>query len=228
MSRPLMRAGDTGRVEAVCVVHTEVEVRTRVGRTAIDKRPVDGRVAVRTLGLAGDHVCDTTNHGGVHQAVYAYDEADAARWASELDRELPVGWFGENLRVSGLPLSDAVLGARLAIGDTLLEVSAPRVPCATFQQWAGEPRWVKRFTLQSDTGTYFRVLTEGTIGAGDEARVVHVPAHGITVRDVFTGADPALLERLRTEEPTISDDIVMQIDRHSRRNRTDLTVEARP
>ncbi|MBF6202422.1 MOSC domain-containing protein, partial [Nocardia cyriacigeorgica] len=96
---------------------------------------------------AGDHVCDTTNHGGEHQAVYAYAEADAARWASELDRELPVGWFGENLRVSGLPLSDAVLGARLAIGDTLLEVSAPRVPCSTFQQWAGEPQWVKRFTL---------------------------------------------------------------------------------
>ncbi|MFE7722074.1 MOSC domain-containing protein [Nocardia rhizosphaerihabitans] len=222
-----MRVGDTGRVEAVCVVHAELEVRTRVGRTAIDKRPVEGRLAVRALGLAGDHVCDTVNHGGVHQAVYAYGEEDARRWAGELDRELPAGWFGENLRLSGLPISDAVLGAHVTIGDTLLEVSAPRVPCSTFQQWAGERQWVKRFTLQSDTGAYFRVLTEGTVGAGDEVRVVHVPDHGITVRDVFTGADPALLERLRTEEPTISDDIRMQIDRHTR-TRTDVPLEVRP
>ncbi|MFC4124511.1 MOSC domain-containing protein [Nocardia rhizosphaerae] len=227
MSRPLMRVGDTGRVEAVCVVHAELAVRGRVGRTAIDKRPVDGRVAVRALGLDGDHVCNTVHHGGVHQAVYAYATADAERWAGELGRDLPAGWFGENLRITGLPLSDAVLGAHLAIGDTLLEVSAPRVPCATFQEWSGEPRWVKRFALQADTGTYFRVRTEGTVGAGDVASVVHVPQHGITVRDLFTGADPDLLARLRTEEPTISDDVRMQIDRHTR-SRTDITLEARP
>ncbi len=226
MNRPVMRVGDTGRVEAVCVVHAEIEVRTRVGRTAIDKRPVDGRVAVAALGLNGDHVCDTAHHGGVDQAVYAYADEDARRWASELDRELPAGWFGENLRLTGLPVSDAVLGAHWAIGDTLLEVSAPRVPCATFQQWSGEQRWVKRFALRSDTGAYFRVLTEGTIGSGDEVRVVHVPDHGITVRDLFTGADPARLERLRAEEPTISADVRMQIDRHSR-TRTDVAVEAR-
>ncbi|UGT53178.1 MOSC domain-containing protein [Nocardia asteroides] len=222
MTRPVLRAGNTGLVEAVCVVHADIEVRGRVGRSAIDKRPVDGRVAVGVLGLDGDHVCNTVHHGGVHQAVYAYAAEDAHRWAGELDRDLPAGWFGENLRVSGLPLSDAVLGAHLAIGDTLLEVSAPRVPCATFQQWSGEKQWVKRFALRSDTGTYFRVLTEGTIGAGDEVRVVRVPAHGITVRDVFTGADPALLERLRDEEPSISDDIRMQIDRHTRK-RTDVS-----
>ncbi|MGW5314557.1 MOSC domain-containing protein [Nocardia thailandica] len=222
-----MRTGDVGRVEAVCVVHAEHEVRTRVGRTAIDKRPVPGRVPVGALGLGGDHVCDTVNHGGVHQAVYAYAEEDARRWADELGRDLPAGWFGENLRVTGLAVSDAVLGARWAVGDTLLEVSAPRVPCATFQQWSGEKQWVKRFTQRGDTGAYLRVLTEGTIGAGDDVRVVHTPAHGITVRDVFTGTDPALLERLRIEEPTISDDVRMQIDRHARRGGPQV-VEVRP
>ncbi len=216
MNHPVMRVGDTGRVEAVCVVHAEIEMRSRVGRTAIDKRPVDGRVAVAALGLAGDHVCDTENHGGLDQAVYAYADEDAHRWAGELDRHLPAGWFGENLRLSGLPVSDAVIGAHWAIGDTVLEVSAPRVPCATFQQWSGEPRWVKRFTLQSDTGAYFRVVIEGTIGAGDEVRVISVPDHGLTVRDLFTGADPARLERLRAEEPSISADVHRQIDRHTR------------
>lgn len=207
-----------GRVLAVCVVFAEVEDSGRVGRTAIDKRPVPHRVPVRALGLEGDHVCDTEHHGGVHQAVYAYAEEDAQGWSAELDRELPVGWFGENLRITGLDVSDAVLGARWAIGDTVLEVSAPRVPCATFQRWTGEQQWVKRFTAQANTGAYLRVLTEGTIGADDEVRVLHVPAHGVTVRDLFTGNDMSRLDLLLESEPTLSDDVRMQIERHRRRH----------
>ncbi|MFD6159038.1 MOSC domain-containing protein [Nocardia sp. NPDC060256] len=213
-----MRTDDSGQVLAVCVVHAELDVPGRVGKTAIDKRPMPGRVPVRALGLDGDHVCDTAHHGGVHQAVYAFADEDARRWGSELGRELPVGWFGENLRIAGLPVSDAVLGARWAIGDTLLEVSAPRVPCATFQHWSGEAQWVKRFTRQGDTGAYLRVLIEGTIGAGDPVSVVHVPDHGITVRDLFTGDDPDLLAILLADEPTLSDDARRQIERHARRH----------
>ncbi|WP_458688057.1 MOSC domain-containing protein [Nocardia tengchongensis] len=213
--------GAVGRVLAVCVVHAELEVpakSSKVGRTAIDKRPVPHRVPVRALGLDGDHVCDTAHHGGTHQAVYAYAEEDARRWSAELNRDLAAGWFGENLRLSGLPVSDAVIGERWTIGDTLLEVSAPRVPCATFQWHANEQQWVKRFTAQANTGAYLRVLTEGTIGAGDEVRVVHVPEHGVTVRELFTGADPDRLDLLAAVEPTISDDVRMQIDRHRRRH----------
>jgi MOSC domain-containing protein YiiM len=207
-------------VLAVCVVHAELAVPptvSRVGRTAIDKRPVPERVRVRSLGLDGDHVCDTTHHGGVHQAVYAYAEEDARRWGAELNRPLPAGWFGENLRITGLPVSDAVIGERWSVGDALLEVTAPRVPCATFQHWSGEQHWVKRFTLQSDTGAYLRVLTEGTVGAGDEVRVEYLPEHGVTVRDLFTGNDPARLELLLDAEPTVSDDVRMQVARHARR-----------
>ncbi|NNH75618.1 MOSC domain-containing protein [Nocardia uniformis] len=213
-----MNGGTVGRVLAVCVVHAEIEVPGRVGRSAINKGPVPHRVRAHRLGLDGDHVCNTVHHGGVHQAVYAYAQEDAERWASELARELPPGWFGENLRITGLPVSDAVLGERWAIGDAVFEVSAPRVPCASFQHWSGEPQWVKRFTLQSDTGAYLRVLTEGTVGAGDEVRVVHTPEHGITVRDLFRGGDQSRLDLLLEVEPTISDDVRMQIERHRRRN----------
>ncbi|WP_406269800.1 MOSC domain-containing protein [Nocardia sp. NBC_00881] len=222
-----MRVGDSGEVLAACVVHADLTVPGRVGRTAIDKRPVPGRVAVRSLGLDGDHVCNTKHHGGVHQAVYAYSHADARSWGAELGRELPAGWFGENLRIAGLAVSDAVIGARWSIGDTLLEVSAPRVPCSTFQHWSGEQQWVKRFTLRSDTGAYLRVLTEGTIGAGDRVSVEYVPEHGVTVRDLFTGADLDLLAILLADEPTISDDVRAQIERHARRHTAAALAAAR-
>ena len=199
-----------GEVLAVCVLHTERDSGTRrVTRTAIDKRPVDGPVAVTTAGLAGDRVCDTEYHGGPFKAVYAYQEDEAQRWASELGRELPPGWFGENLRVDGIAASDAVIGERWRIGTTELEVAGPRTPCGTFGVWAAEPRWVKRFSERGDTGAYLRVVTEGSITAGDAVHRLHVPGHGVTVRDLFTGRDPerfvALLEQQENLAPTVAD-----------------------
>ncbi|CAG7592754.1 MOSC domain-containing protein [Rhodococcus opacus] len=199
-----------GEVLAVCVLHTERDSGTRrVTRTAIDKRPVDGPVRVTTAGLVGDHVCDTEYHGGPFKAVYAYQEDEAQRWASELGRELPPGWFGENLRLDGIAATDAVIGERWRIGTTELEVTSPRTPCGTFGVWAAEPRWVKRFSERADTGAYLRVVTEGSVTAGDTVQRIHVPGHGVTVRDLFTGRDPerfvALLEQQENLSPTVAD-----------------------
>lgn len=182
----------TGRLEAVCLVHAD-RTNHRGAATAIDKRPVSHPVRIKSLGLLGDHVGDRRHHGGIDQAVYAYAEEEARRWAQELGRPVPAGYFGENLRLSAVAVTDAVVGSHWSIGSTLLEVTAPRVPCATFQHWTGEPRWVKRFTARGDVGTYLRVLTEGAVEAGDDVDVVHVPAHGVTVRELFALHD---LDRL--------------------------------
>ena len=162
-----------------------------------------------TAGLVGDHVCDTEYHGGPFKAVYAYQEDEAQRWASELGRALPPGWFGENLRLDGIAATDAVIGERWRIGTTELEVTSPRTPCGTFGVWAAEPRWVKRFSERADTGAYLRVVTEGSVTAGDTVQRIHVPGHGVTVRDLFTGRDPerfvALLEQQENLSPTVAD-----------------------
>ena len=75
------------------------------GVSAIDKRGVDGRVAVTALGLAGDSQSDKANHGGVEQAVYAYATEDLDHWAALLDRELHPGQFGENLSTRGVDVT---------------------------------------------------------------------------------------------------------------------------
>jgi MOSC domain-containing protein YiiM len=177
-------------VEAVCVVHeVHLDEGGDVGETAIDKRPVPGRVPVRLLGLHGDKQMDLEHHGGRDQAVYAYAGEDASWWASELERDVPAGLFGENLRTTGLDVSGAVIGERWLVGDpaegTVLEVTSPRIPCATFQRWLEEPRWVKRFTDHGAPGAYLRVLREGSMAAGDQIQVEHRPAHGVRVVDCF-------------------------------------------
>ena len=177
----------SGRLDAVCVSGTDLPSvpDRKPQRTGIDKKPVAGRVAVHPLGLDGDVQVNRKHHGGEGQAVYAYAQDDADHWIAELDRELPPGRFGENLRTSGLDLRNAVLGDRWQVGTALFEVTAWRVPCANFARFWDVPDLVKRFAAHGATGAYLRVLEVGEIGAGDSVEVVSRPDHGITVERAF-------------------------------------------
>ena len=177
----------SGLVTAVCVSGPDLLAvpDRRPNRSGIDKRPVEGRVAVGRLGLDSDVQANRKHHGGEGQAVYAYAQEDADWWAAELDRELPAGRFGENLRTTGLDLTGAVLGERWRVGTTLLEVTASRTPCANFERFWGVPQLVRRFAAHGATGAYLRVLETGDVGAGDAVEVVSRPDHGVTVGLLF-------------------------------------------
>lgn len=157
----------------------------QIGRSAIDKRPVSGPVAVGALGLSGDEQGDRANHGGQDQAVYAFAVEDLDRWASALGRTLGPGIFGENLTTAGMDVAAAVIGETWSIGQVRLQVSSPRVPCATFQAFLDSPAWVKRFTADARPGAYLRVLVAGELAAGMAIAVTAVPSHGLTVGEVF-------------------------------------------
>ena len=219
-----------GRIAAVSVVHARVpDLRGDLDETAIDKRPVVERVAVRAagpagVGLAGDEVVDTRHHGGRDQAVYAYAVEDRDWWAAELGRELAPGSFGQNLDTEGIEVTGAVIGERWQIGDDglVLEVTSPRIPCKTFQGFMDEPQWIKRFTEHGACGAYLRVVSPGTVGAGDAVAVVHRPAHGVTVGDVFRPrpVDAERLQRLLDEQPDLAPDLDHAV-------RRDLAARAR-
>jgi len=197
-----------------------------VGSTAIDKRPVTGPVAVRApgpkgtgeVGLAGDRVHDVNHHGGPDQAVYAYAREDLDLWAADLGRPLPGGTFGENLTTSGIDVNAALIGERWRIGpDVLLEVSVPRIPCATFQGWLHEPDWIKRFIHRALPGTYLRVIEPGNIQASDPITVPDRPDHNVTVALVFRALtnEPELLPRLQAAD-TLPDDVKTRVARRAR------------
>jgi MOSC domain-containing protein YiiM len=178
----------TGRLEAVCVSGSDLLPLPgrRPGRSGIDKKAVEGRVAVGELGLDGDVQVNRKYHGGEGQAVYAYAQEDADWWVAELDRELPAGRFGENLRLSGIDVTGALLGERWRIGTALFEVTAPRIPCANFARfWDDVPHLVKRFTVHGASGAYLRVLETGDVGAGDVIEVVLRPDHGVSTGLAF-------------------------------------------
>lgn len=178
-----------------------------LGATGIDKRPVDGPVTVTdpgpkgtgAVGLAGDRVYDVKHHGGSDQAVYAYAREDLDGWEAELGRALENGTFGENLTIAGVNVNGALIGERWQVGpDVVLEVSCPRIPCATFQGWLAREGWVRRFTQAALPGAFLRVIEPGDIRAGDPVTITHKPGHDVTIALVFRALtlEPDLLPRL--------------------------------
>lgn len=191
------------RVVSLNVGPVRDQVFTELGRSAIDKRPVTGPVAAGRLGLEGDAVGDTVNHGGVDQAVYAYSREELDWWQRELGGEIRHGGFGENLTTEGLDVDAAELGERWRIGSVLFEVASVRTPCNDFKGWMGvqghpTTSWVKRFAARGRPGPYLRVIEPGSLQAGDAIEVTHRPGHGVTVQTMFAAliTDRSLLPRL--------------------------------
>jgi MOSC domain-containing protein YiiM len=157
----------------------------RLKRTAIDKQPVTGPVAVSRLGLAGDEQADTENHGGADQAVYVYAREDLGWWAHRLGRDLRDGMFGENITSQGIEVTGALMGERWRLGSAIAEVTTPRIPCSVFRGWMAERGWVKEFALARRPGAYLRVIEPGVVCAGDEIEVVARPAGGVTMAEAM-------------------------------------------
>jgi MOSC domain-containing protein YiiM len=185
----------SGRLLSVNIAHVQPNPYKEWDITGIDKRPATGPIEVRApgmkdggagSGLAGDTIGDRASHGGDDQAVYAYAREDLDRWERDLGRTLTSGSFGENFTTQDVDVNGALIGERWSIGDqVVLEVTSPRVPCSTFRGWMGIPGWLKTFTAAAIPGAYLRVVTPGTVAAGDAIVVSHRPDHTVTVAAMF-------------------------------------------
>ncbi|MDB6016997.1 MAG: molybdenum cofactor biosysynthesis protein [Pedosphaera sp.] len=160
-----------------------VSIDDKLVATGIFKEPVAGRVRLHSLSLAGDGQADLENHGGIHKAVYAYPHEHYDYWSRELGRQdFTFGQFGENLTVTGLIEDQVHIGDMFRIGEALLEVTQPRVPCFKLASKMQMTSFPKLFAASGRTGFYLRVLAEGEIGAGDPIERVKTDARGLTVR----------------------------------------------
>ena len=178
-------AAGLGVVDSVNVGQVRtIRWRDRLVTTGIWKEPVTGPVAAAGVNLAGDDQGDRAVHGGTDKAVYAYAAEDLDWWTTQLGRPLAAGTFGENLTVRGLPVTGAIIGERWRLGSVLLEVSGPRLPCYKLGIRMGDSLFPRRFAAAGRTGAYLRILSPGTVAAGDTIQVVRRPGHWLSAGEV--------------------------------------------
>ncbi len=162
-----------------------IENGKKTGKSGIFKTPVREAVGITRDGLDGDAIVDTENHGGVDQAVYVYGSIDYDWWARTLGRDLAPGTFGENLTIGGLESAPLHIGDRLRAGAVYLEVTSPRIPCATLAARMSDPAFVRRFREAERPGVYCRVIEAGAVRAGEPVTLEPYQGATVTVLDMF-------------------------------------------
>ncbi len=175
-----------GRLVSVNVgMPKDVQWQGRTVYTGIWKAPVQGPVMVRRLNVDGDGQGDLGGHGGEQRAVMVYQTESYDFWSSYLGRDdLEPGHFGENFTVTGLADDEVCIGDRYRIGEAELEVTQPRVTCYRVGMRLGEPRMPNLLVAQRRPGFYLRVISEGTVRAGDDIVRIRRGRHELSVADV--------------------------------------------
>lgn len=166
------------------------------GVTGIFKEAHAAPLRVTELGLVGDEIVNGKHHGGPDQALYLYRSEDYEWWADQLGRELPAGIFGENLTVSGMPSSDALIGSRITFKEVIVELTAPRIPCGQFAARMGDTGFVKAFVEANRPGFYARVLSTGKISEGEAGEFSEPTEHDVSIVQLYQ----ASYRRLAREE----------------------------
>jgi MOSC domain-containing protein YiiM len=154
--------------------------------TGIFKKPVTGEVWVGKNNIAGDQQVDLENHGGEHKAVYAFSAEHYSYWRRKLARpDLSYGAFGENITVSEFGEEGLHIGDQFRMGECILEISQPRVPCFKLGIALDNKSMPQLFIKSFATGVYLRVIQEGYIQAGAPIALIKTGKYELSVRCLF-------------------------------------------
>ena len=141
--------------------------RINVSGGGVPKRPVPA-ADIGWDGLSGDRQADRKHHGRPFQAVCLWSTEVLDRLSGD-GHPIGPGSAGENLTISGLDWDSLRPGARLRMGDILLELSFPAIPCQKQAQWFTD-RDFKRIAHEVNPGMvrwYAWVRRPGSVGVGD-------------------------------------------------------------
>jgi MOSC domain-containing protein YiiM len=160
--------------------------------SAIGKQTVKDAVRVTPLGLEGDEQADLSVHGGLNKAIYAYPSEHYPFWREQrqlhgvslFDEDLPSGFMGENLSLSGLLEHEVFIGDELHFPDCILRVTEPRSPCFKFNAVMGFNQAGKLMAQTGFCGFYLSVAMPGTLQAG-QAFTLKQGRRGLGVSEAF-------------------------------------------
>ena len=129
-------------------------------------------------------------------------------WAAYFRRDIPIGFFGENLTLAGLVDENVCVGDIIRCGSVLFEISQPRTPCFKQARKLGVPDFVKLILQTSKPGFLARVLQPGAIAVGDTFELIERPcpaANLVFVNRAMYDDDPSAVRELALLAPLAED-----------------------
>ncbi len=155
--------------------------------TGIFKYEVDTSIFLGEEDVDNDDVVDRKYHGGIDKAVYAYSKTNYNYFQKLYpDIEFYNGIFGENLTFDNLKETETFIGDIFQIGEAILQVSQPRIPCFKLGIVFDNQKMVKDFLNSPYCGFYFRVSQNGFVKKGDEIKLLERSKNSMTVAEVFS------------------------------------------
>lgn len=130
--------------------------------TGTDKEPVNSVTVKTEHGIVGD-----AHARNWHRQISLLAAESIAKMAIEHPHLRP-GSFAENITTEGLDLPRLPIGSRLKVGEVELEVTQIGKKCHTkckIYEQAGN-------CIMPTEGIFAKVLTSGTLNAGDEIVVI--------------------------------------------------------
>ncbi len=175
-------------------------------QTGIFKQPVNKPVFLSKLGVEGDAVMNTKVHGGVDKSCYLYPADHYAFWKQKYpDLDWNWGVFGENLTVAGLAENKMHIGDVLEIGESIVKITQPRIPCYKLGIRFDDQAIIKQFLEAERPGVYVKVLKEGFVKTGDQVFLLERQSNNLTVTQIFnqftaSKRDKYLIDRALEDE----------------------------
>ncbi len=156
-------------------------VMSGIKKSVISTLTNPSAIEITASGIARDEQADHLAHGGIEKALYAYPIEHYPHWTNYLSQakktvmDLPHGYFGENLTISGLTEDSVFVGDRWQVGGIECVVVKLRTPCYKFTARTGVNAVGKEMLRTARSGWYLRIIGLGSICAGDVITVIPGP-----------------------------------------------------
>ena len=144
----------------------------------VPKRTVDS-ANIGKEGVEGDFIRFRDGRGGGPDRAVCIFSLERIEELKQEGHPIEVGSTGENLTIRGVSWDSLVEGARMEVGDGVLELSEPCAPCAKI----GESFIGRRFDRVDQEQEFgwsrwlARVVREGRVSVGDSVNIIITPSH---------------------------------------------------
>ena len=101
-------------------------------------------------------------------------------------------------------MTEALIGECWQIGEVVLQVRMPRTPCQNLSLRVGVEGFHLRFNASGRVGALLKVLTAGSVAAGDHIVVLDRPRHDVTVSALAGRPDAARMRALLESEVSLA------------------------